>query len=200
MASLALTTKEDVRLFKGWASDADPSDAWIESAITAASARVENSLGRKTLQAAQTEYLDVNPREAQLFLLKGWPILTSPVPVVYHDLLRVFDAGTSINTAHYDFDEALGLLDIDGITLSHGIRVLKVEYTGGMSDTVSNFKTAYPDLAEAVVMQVAFWWESRKRLGQRTVSGPDGSITLEEPLDYLPILRRAISKHKRKFM
>ncbi len=57
--SLLLTTAELVRQFKGWKSDSDPNDAWINAAIAAVSARVQNDLRRNTTQEAVTETLDV---------------------------------------------------------------------------------------------------------------------------------------------
>ncbi len=115
-----------------------------------------------------------------------------------YDTLRDFGGSTSVNAKHYEIDYTRGILYVDGIVLAPGIRVLQVAYTGGMGATTDAFRTAYPDLAEAVDMQIAFWWESRSRLGQQSVTGPDGSITLQAPLSHLPALAEAIKTHRRK--
>lgn len=196
MAVLDLTTKEAVRLFRGIAdSSKPPSDAWLDSAIDALSARVEKALNRAIKQEAQVETFSLEEGQ-RLVYLRGWPVDTGQTFSLKYDALHAFAAASEIGTSLYHLDADIGIVEFEA-DFTAGSRVLRAAYTGGMATTTANLLTSYPDLCEAAAMQIAFWWESHARLGQASVSGPDGSVTILNPLDFLAPLEKAIGAHKR---
>ena len=198
MALLPVTTIAAVRAYKGLAIAGGASDAWITSAIAAFSRRFEAALGRALLEEVQTEVLDVDFDGQTVFPLKGWPVLSSPAISVRLDALRVFDAATELEATFYTVDEEEGFLIVDGIVLPRGMRVLRVVYTGGMAADEAAFLAAYPDAAEAADIQINYWFESRLRLGQKSVVGPDNTVTMESTTEFLPVVNEAIARYRRK--
>lgn len=197
MALLDITTRQGVRDWKGLEADGGASDAWIDSAIQALSKRLENALARALLSEAQVETFDVDDGQT-IFMLRGYPVDEEGTFSVRLDTLRVFDAPRELQVEFFTLDAEQGTLIIDGVGLPPGPRILRVAYTGGMAATTEAFCTAYPDIEEAANIQVNFWWESRQRIGQRSVTGQDLSVVTLEPLEFLPQMQRVVENYRRR--
>jgi len=204
-SGLEITTVTLVNAWKGWTSDEGVRDAWLGVAIKSISARVEQALRRPLLSEARTEHFTIAKNDDQVFRLLGTPVNSSATFEVWSDSDRDFTSDTKIDATDYHVDDNTGLLVVDEAYLDRGFKVIKVTYTGGMATEGSGFRTAYPDIAEAVNMQVAFDYEGRNRLGQVSNTGPDGSISVYDnspddigPGGFLETLKEAIRRHRRR--
>ena len=192
-----LTTKAAVRDYKGWSSNTDR-DTWIDSRIEAWSQRFEKATGRTALKASKTEYFTVESNTGQSFGVKGIPVDTSATITIANDVDRSFASSSEISSDYWHMDGDTGVLVIDNWHLDTGYKVLKVTYTGGMATTASNFISSFPDVSDAIAIQVAFEYESRNRLGQGSVTGADGSVSMFDPMEIVPPLKAAIKHYKRR--
>ena len=200
MAITSLVEQSDVTDYKGWGSNA-ARNAWIDEALQSVSARFMKALnGRQIIKAAQTEYFTVRPNESQTFQLAAYPVDSGETITVSNDSLRAFGSGTELAAANWHIDDTLGILVIDGTGLDSGFMSLKVAYTGGIGAAASNIKTDFPDITQAIVIQIAFEYESRNRVGQDSVQGPDGSISVYSPQEWLPVVREVIDRYKLKVL
>lgn len=197
MALLDITTRAGVRDWKGLASAGGASDLWIDAAIQALSKRLENALARALLSEAQVEIFDIDDGQT-VFNLRGYPVDEVETFSVRLDTLRVFDDPRELETTFYTLDAQEGVLVIDGVKLPPGARILRVAYTGGMAADTASFCEAFPDIEEAANIQVNFWWESRQRIGQRSVTGSDLSVVTLEPLEFLPQMQRVVENYRRR--
>jgi len=199
-----LTSYSKVNDWKGWTTDATR-DTWIKLAIASVSARVEQALRRPTLSTTRTEYFTIAKNDDQVFRLLGTPVNSGATFEVWSDADRDFTSDTKLDATDYHVDDDTGLLVVDEAYLDRGFKVIKVSYTGGMSNDLDAFVASYPDIQEAVNMQVAFDYESRNRLGQVSNTGPDGSISVYDnspdnigPGGFLEALKEAVRRHRRR--
>jgi hypothetical protein len=204
-SGLEITTVTLVNAWKGWTSDEGVRDAWLGVAIKSISARVEQALRRPLLSEARTEHFTIAKNDDQVFRLLGTPVNSSATFEVWSDSDRDFTSDTKIDATDYHVDDNTGLSVVAEAYLDRGFKVIKVSYTGGMATEGTGFRTAYPDIAEAVNMQVAFDYEGRNRLGQVSNTGPDGSISVYDnspddigPGGFLETLKEAIRRHRRR--
>jgi len=201
---MEVTSTAQVNAWKGWTSDATR-DTWIGLAIKSVSARVEQALRRPMLSFAQTEHFTISKNDDQVFRLLGTPVNSGATFEVWSDADRDFTADTKVDATDYHVDDNTGLLVVDEAYLDRGFKVIKVSYTGGMATNQAAFQSQFPDILEAVNMQVAFDYESRNRLGQVSNTGPDGSISVYDnspddigPGGFLETLKEAIRRHRRR--
>lgn len=198
-----LTTTARVLAFKGWAAGYTESpngisvdrDTWIGVAITAWSKRFEREARIEAEQKERTEVFSVEPSSLPRVRLSAYPVAS--ISSVKNTWDRDFASATAFASTAYDIDTENGVLTIDRAGVTPGHRVLQVVYTGGMGTSATNFAAAYPDIADAVDQQVAFSWEQRERLGQTSVSGPDGSVTLFDRMSVVPAWTSAVRAHRR---
>ena len=174
----------------GHDSKADP---LLEVLIDDYSAAFERYLNRQVLVGATTEYFDVEPGQ-RVFMLKGYPV--GSVTSVYHDTSREWTSG-EVDSDNYYLDTTTGVMTVDKHGLYPGAGVFRVIYSGGMGASAAAFITAFPDIAGACDIQVAYHFSRSKSLGAKSVSGRDGSITNEGALKLLPTVRAALNGHRR---
>lgn len=158
------------------------------------SLQAEKLMCRTVTTATYTEYLDVEPGQAH-FTVKAWPIST--MSAVYHDTSRDFDV-TAISSDSYTTYTGTGEFVIDKYALYPGPRVLKVVYQGGMSATGgATFATAYPDIANAIEMQVKFHFDRKDSLGRSSEAMGPGTVAYEGAVNWLPGVKAVLLSHKR---
>lgn len=174
-------------------------DVFLGQLITAISALVEADLDRYVEQKERIEYHDVRFPGQEVFNLRAYPIDTGETFEVKYDWFRGFGATITALTINDDFalDDLAGVMTIDDYSLGRArARALRVTYTGGMATNTTNFITAFPDLANAVDLQVAFLYQRRNQLGLTGTSQEGGSVSFQAPIKWLPIVKLAIDKNR----
>ena len=168
-------------------------DTYLEELIGAYSSQMETYLGRASLAESRTETFDVSPGQ-RIFILKGYPNVA--ITSIRHDYDRAF-TGSTITTADYTLDDDQGLLHIDRYALTPGNQVLRVVYTGGLATTVTAFVGAFPDLAHACDLQVAYHFKRADNLGATAQSFGDQNKSWVGALDWLPTVKATLDRHRR---
>lgn len=170
-------------------------DTLLGSLISSVSARAERRMNRTTTASSGiTETFDVLPRQGVLFL-SATPV--TAITSVKFDLEREFGASTALASGEYHVRGSTGALYLDGWPPVYGRRVCQVVYDGGMAADTSAFRTAYPDIAEAIAKQVAFLFQRRDQLGITTKSTQGEGITVVAQ-DWLPEVEAVLDCHRRR--
>jgi len=165
----------------------------VSALITMYSPAFERHLDRLVLAGSQQEYFSVEPGQRR-FALHAYPV--TAVTSVYHDTSREWTTG-EVSSDSYYLDTSTGMLTIDGYGLFPGAGVLRVIYAGGMAADTAAFIAAFPEIASACDMQVAYHYGRARKLGSTVLSGKDGSVTHDGPLKLLPTVESAIAGHRR---
>jgi hypothetical protein len=168
-------------------------DTYLNGLIDLYSLQAEDMMGRTVTTATYTEYLDVEPGQHH-FMLKAYPITT--MSALYHDISRDFSV-TAIDTDNYTTYTGTGEVVIDKYSLTRGARVLKAVYAGGMATGTSTFITSYPDIANAIDMQVAYHFSRRSSLGRSGESLGPNQISFTQDVNWLPGAKSVLLRHRR---
>jgi len=175
-------------------------DPFIKNLITAVSKQAEEFMDRFAEETARTEFFDVEFHRQQVFFVKGYPI--SAVASVKYDFARGFGSGVSaIDTTNYNDAQfkLTGRLVVDKIALPRGVGALQVIYTGGMGTDTANFIVNFPDVSNAVDLQVAFIYQRRNQFSLSSTSQEGGSVSFTPPpsMNLLPGVRMVLTQVKR---
>lgn len=189
-----LTTLARVKAWGGFTTTQH--DALMSSLITAVSAEAEKFLNRHVEQLARTEQFDVK-RGIQHIFLPGFPVLAAPALQVRNNQSRDFTGAAIAVTNNYFLDLRRGIIKFDRYELVTGPGVVQVIYTGGMATSVAAFIAAYPNLANAVDMQISFMVRRRDSFGTVSFNAEGGSISLEAPLEWINPARTALNDERR---
>lgn len=166
---------------------------FLDQIITDWSTRAAKLLNRDVATATYTEYLDVEPGQ-RVFSLRAFPV--SSVVSVTSDANREF-TGATVSASDYSCQTGTGMLRIDYYSPDAGWGALKVVYVGGMAPSAASFAAAYPDIADAIDMQVQYHFERKANLGKTAVSVGQGNVSYQGPLDWLPQARAVLMSHRR---
>lgn len=189
-----LTTLDKVYLALG--TSGIPTDkahgGLLSEMITAVSARVEQSMRRHVQSTSRTVVYDVQPgqRMVQLF---GYPV--SSVTTVHHDLDRDFASDSLVDSDNYSVDSRTGALWLD-YEYAPGRQILQVVYTGGMAATTAAFIAAFPDVTQAVTMQVVEEYRRRNAHGANSVAVAGDSVSFVGDVQMLPLVTQVIERHR----
>lgn len=185
---MPITTVANCKAFRGIEADNTDHDEELDRLIKAAQAFLEQECQRTFEQATVTEYHSGNDWSDRI-LVSAPPIIS--ITNIWDDPARVY--ATPIASSLYVIDDAeAGVIRLDGLTFTKGLRNIKVTYVGG-------FATIPGDLEEAAIEMV---WAARMKgeqslVGVRSRSIADGSVqfvNLAWPLD----LDAIISKYRLK--
>jgi hypothetical protein len=115
------------------------------------------------------------------------PIDLAESITVADDPLRLFGVETELDPSFYVVDSEAGAIELDGRSFSHGIRHIRVTYTGGYltEDGVSG-APEFPGLKMLALLQSAFLYQRRGELGLVGRSLEGGSVSIEAQLKLLP--------------
>lgn len=164
---MALTTVPDCKAFRGIPGDNQEHDAELARLILAVQTFLEEECERSFEAATVTEYfhgLDWRDR-----LMVARPPIVS-ITNIWDDLARVY--ATPLAASSYVLDDAeAGMIRLDGLTFSQGLRNIKITYVGGFAQIPT-------DLAQAAMEMV---WAAREKgvnnlVGVRSRSVADGSV------------------------
>jgi hypothetical protein len=164
---MALTTVPACKAFRGIPGDNREHDAELARLIDAVQAFLELECERTFEQATVTEYFHGDDWRDLLIVAR--PPLIS-ITNLWDDPLRVY--ATPLAASGYVMDDAeAGIIRLDGITFSKGIRNIKLTYVGG-------FATIPTDLEQAAIELV---WAAREKgvnnlVGVRSRSVADGNV------------------------
>lgn len=191
-----LTTSARVKswLEGGGVSAGTANDALISALIKAYSTLAEVYMGRETLAAERTDTLDVEEGQ-RVFFLRAWPVTDFESATDASD--RDFDSALPIDTTDYVVDLERGVVEFDQYQPVAGRRTLQVVYTGGMALDTTAFIAAYPDVATALDMQIAYTLSRRDQLGAQNLSTQAGNIAWSGPIDWLPQAKQIMDLHRR---
>lgn len=191
-----LTTSTRVKALteSGGISAGTANDTLIAQLIATHSQNIENYLGRKTLATSRTEQFDV-ARGQRAFLLSAFPVTEVTSARDADD--RDFASALAIDTTDYYLDTARGVIEFDGYQPINGAGTLQVIYTGGMAADTASFVAAYPDVAQACDMQVAYTISRKDQLGAQSIGTQSGSVGWAGPLDLLPEVKRLLEPYRR---
>lgn len=182
-------------------------DAEISRLIRAVSGDMEDEMRRYFKTAAYTEIIDLWPPNRML-ALAATPVLDTPAPIVEGSNTRNFVDDATLLERSVDFVLENDTGKIRMLGTLRGVRdpvssqvlgptYIRVQYTGGVALTQNALELAYPRLAEACELQVAFEYKRRQSPGGNLVVGA-ASTNFEQPLNWLPLVRRVLEYHKRR--
>jgi hypothetical protein len=164
---MPITTVPACKAFRGIPGDNQEHDAELARLIQAVQEYLEGKCKRVFEQATITEYFNGDGRQ-DCVIVAGPPIVS--VTNLWDDPLRVY--ATPLAVTSYVIDDAeAGIIRLDGVAFSKGLKNIKLTYVGG-------FATIPKDLEEAAIELV---WAAREKgvnnlVGVRSRSVADGSV------------------------
>lgn len=184
-----ITTVDACKAFRGIPDENVDHDAELGRIIAAVQDWLEMECGRTFDRGELTEYYSGSDWSSILIL--GRPPIIS-ITNLYDDMSRVFSA--PIDPARYVVTDAnAGVLQLDGLTFSRGIKNIKVVYIGGYEDIPKDLEQAAIELVWAARMK-----GEQSLVGVRSRSIADGSVQFVN-LDWgSPALAAVIDKYKLK--
>lgn len=164
---MTLTTVPACKAFRGIPGDNQEHDAELARLIPAVQAFLERECERVFEQATVTEYFNGDDWRDRLIVAR--PPLIS-ITNLWDDPARAYTTPLAATSYVIDSAEA-GIIRLDGVTFSKGLRNIKLTYSGG-------FATIPKDLEEAAIELV---WAAREKgvnnlVGVRSRSVADGSV------------------------
>lgn len=170
-------------------------DTLLEGLIDGISQQIETFLNRKLKEDTYTQYF---PSGGKVFSLDAYPVDEAQPLVV-----TVWDA-TRDKDDDFFLDPDTGLIEFIYDTGTPRPRKVKVVYTGGYTehsgeptDPELGVLEVPDDLKHACKLQIAFEFRRRKDLGLASVSMPDGSISVHQPADLLPNVKKILESYRR---
>jgi len=126
-------------------------EALVKSLIQGVSAKIESYLDRHVQQTARTDYFDAALLQ-RVWWLKGYPVATSPAPVLTYDTDRSFSGVTAEDSADYYVESASGRVRFEEpLNKDRDLwpGALKVASTGGMAPTLDRLSVTLTGIAGA---------------------------------------------------
>ena len=172
-------------------------DSLIGTLISGFSAAVEDELDRALEEAALVEIRNVSSRQTT-FRLRGFPVLSSPAMTVHNDTTFEFGSTSLVDTTSYQLIADEGVVEFLPGTLIPGRKVLQFSYTGGMGADTAAFIAAFPQIAEAVDIQLVHTLARRNtRFGASSVSLAGEGTSYEPEFKLIAEVKRRLQRHKR---
>lgn len=164
---MPLTTVSACKAFRGIAGDNQEHDAELARLIPAVQAFLEQECERTFEKATVTDYFHGDDWRDRVIVARP-PIVS--ITNLWDDPARVY--ATPLAVTSYVIDDAeAGVIRLDGLTFSQGLRNIKVTYVGG-------YATIPTDLEQAAIELV---WAAREKgvnnlVGVRSRSVADGNV------------------------
>lgn len=176
----ALTTVDNVKAFLSIKNDAD--DDLIERLIAAASAFIENWLGRKILAHDVIEYRDGNGKDEMMFA--ELPVISVSQVKVYD---RVFQLAPDYHQSGYRFAD--WWLVLQGDCFHRGRRNVQINYRAG-------YEAIPADIEQAAIDLVSLRYKEKDRFGVRskTLAGETISYIVS---DLSPSAKSVLTQYKK---
>lgn len=168
-------------------------DIVLQRLITALSKRAEKYLNRHIESTSRTEYFDVLTSQ-NVVTVRGVPI--SSITSIHNDTVWDFGSSTEVSSTYYTYQADTGEICFDMTQLSAGNRVLKVVYTGGMAASTTAFISSYPDLTDAIEMQIIAAFQDRRNYGLATMALQGTAVTYQPPGRWIPEVREVLDLYR----
>jgi hypothetical protein len=179
---MLLATLDDVKTFLEKTDTTH--DDLLELIITKVSARIELYLNRNLEKTERTQYFDAGRR---IYSLPAIPIdLTATLTVTVDDEVQ------DINDDYFVW-ESEGLIEFYTAPDRTQPKQVKIVWSGGYTST-----TVPEDIQYAAILQSAFVFRRRKDIGVNSLSTPDGSLSVNAPIDLLPEVKSILKSLRRK--
>lgn len=197
------TTAARVKVLLGIGVADTSQDSFLGQLITATSSRFDQEMRRHSTQSSRTEVYPVK-FSRRLVTLKGAPVTTVST-VKISDTTDFTTATTLVVNDDYIVEQDAGVLRLltQGTPFTAGMNgrpiapyYLQVVYTGGFATSQANLASAYPDLAEAADLQVAYLHRRRLTPGGNLSVG-DSSTQYTKDYNLLDEVRETLAKYKR---
>jgi len=203
---LDFTTLARVRALLGFAAGDTTQDTLLQQLIAATSARIEDEMGRLAKKLERTELHSLE--EAQHVLaLKATPVDTAQAFTIKGNTAPDFASSTALTVNQaYTLKPDSGLVRIfssytaprrSTSNFPAGPIFFQVVYTGGMAADTATFITAYPDIAQATDLQVAYLHKRRTTGAGGNITVGAGSTQFESEYGLLKEVRSLIARHRR---
>lgn len=185
---MPITTVSNCKAFRKIEAENTEHDEGLERLIPAVQQWLEQECQRTFDQDTVTEYFHGNDWQDCLILSRP-PVVS--ITNLWDDPARIY--ATPISASQYVIDDAeAGIVRLDGLTFSKGLRNIKITYLGGYAQMP-------PDLEQAAIEMIwaAYMKGDQNLIGVRSRSIADGSVqfvNLAWPLD----LDAIISKYRLK--
>lgn len=177
-----LCTAANVKTLLEVTSDAN--DDILALVIPAVSRKIEDFLNRNLEKTARTKYFDAGKR---LYYLSAYPVdTTAALSVTYAGIVQTLDSD-------YYLWEDEGLIEFYAPTVRTEPKQVLITWTGGYADI-----DALPsDIVFAAMLQSAFVYQNRKKVGISSISYPDGSVSKKMSLDLLDEVKEMLRNYRR---
>lgn len=192
-----LTTLTRVKEVLGGLSGVTTEDAILGQLIAGVSARVAAELDREVQVGTLTEVLDAQVGQ-KAFPLRGYPV-TSITSVKEDTYDGSFGASAAtLASSYYRVNKRNGLLSLVDWSVTGEPASIQVVYVGGMAADTAAFVAAFPDIANAVDLQVAMLHRRRTTIGTSSVAMQGATVQFAtDRIEFLPELRDAVHRHRR---
>jgi len=190
---MKLCALADVKTLLGIETSELAYDDELNDLIDAVSAEAERYMGRNATTGSYTEYFDVEV-DSEVFQLSAFPL--SSITHIYNDPDWEYGSDTEISTDYFSPNDDRGQIYINKYVLVEGWKALKVEYTGGMGADTSEFKTNYPDIANAVARQVAYYFKNKRHIGDTAINTQTGSVSFITGAKWLTETKEVLDTYK----
>ena len=167
-------------------------DALLALLISQVSRRLESYCKRTFTKGASdaTEYMTGGSKVLEP---KQFPI--SGITSIIEDNDRLF-TGDALDATSY-YQDGRFIYRVDGERWSSEIGTIKLVYNGGYTDSGGTLQAVDDAIVEAAMIQTAFIYQRRLRLGTSSVAGGDGSVQTLTEVDLLPEVRKALMPFRR---
>jgi hypothetical protein len=185
-----LTTLARVKARRDLAGTGD--DALLSEFISAVSQTVEQLMHRHVLEAERTEVVRLE-RYQRTATLPGRPLsAVSAVTVGYRPSL---DGSSVSDPSTYDVLEEQGQVRLNWAP-PWAPTYVSVTYTGGMAADTAAFIAAYPELADAVDVEVVHRWNRRKNPGSESTKVGEATVARTGAYGLHEHLRELVARYK----
>lgn len=177
-----LVTLADMKAFLEIPTAQTTHDALLSTLITRVSARIETFLNRNLEKKARSMYFNAGRK---IYFLPAYPIdLASSLSVTYSGTVQTIDDDFFVW-------EELGKIEFYIETTRTEPKEIYIVWTGGY--LVAGLPE---DIVLAATMQTAFVFRRRKDIGVNSIALPDGSLSVNVPINLVPEVKSMLLSHR----
>jgi hypothetical protein len=188
--ALALCTSAELKLYLDGMETPSKYDTLIDNIINSTSSRFEKFCDRE-FEDSESDVTEYHDGDGSIdFIVVRRPPITS-ITSLHDDPDRGYNADDLIASTDYTYYSTSGIVKLDGVTFLEGIKNIKIVYQGGYTTS-----TIPDDLNMACIMQSAFIFKMREKIGLTSISGEGGSVSVYQPMKLLPEVNDVLSTYK----